>query len=357
MPRLTVDLTIPIHAESLISTPALTFSHWLPVGKEKGISVAGDDIEILLWFDLECLVFVHDVKGESDLTRYSNVLVNKVRATIDVDNVSDDLATYMLERKANRPPYDHEAHVHFEYVVLGNRVYESLLGRVNRLIAYARAVKGQFWLLEHEVDTNHAHSFWTRCNARGAFCGSDAFRFLPGTGDSFTIVMQSEKRYIGEADWSNVAEYVKDKQKIPFVSELLSGAERLAGSGYSRSALTEAVAALEVAVSNFSKSAQRNEKLSSIVGPRMGVSQLHKQFERLGFTNTVNYLLPLIVPEAVLPADTLACCRAAISARQNVVHNGQRDVPDVHKYIRSIRTCCEILDEFGGTQHLLANIA
>lgn len=128
--------------------------------------------------------------------------------------------------------------------------------------------------------------------------------------------------------------------------ELLSGAEQLAGNGYARSALTEAVTALEVAISDFARSPQHNQKLALIVGPRLGVTRLQKQIEHIGLSGTVSYLLPLLLPDSVLSVKVLEGCRNAIDTRQNVVHNGQREVHDLIEHIASIKACCKALREF-----------
>ena len=46
MPTLTVELKIPIETEPLIGAPALTFTRWLPLGKDKGIAISEDGIDV-----------------------------------------------------------------------------------------------------------------------------------------------------------------------------------------------------------------------------------------------------------------------------------------------------------------------
>ena len=55
--------------------------------------------------------------------------------------------------------------------------------------------------------------------------------------------MTPEEKYITESEWNVVREFVAGSRRTPLVQELLAGAEQLAGNGYSRSALTEAVTA------------------------------------------------------------------------------------------------------------------
>jgi hypothetical protein len=57
-------------------------------------------------------------------------------------------------------------------------------------------------------------------------------------------------------------------------------------------------------------------------------------------------LLPVLLPESVLPEDVLEGCRAAIDQRQTVVHQGQRDVPagSLQSSLRAVRSLCDILE-------------
>ena len=160
--------------------------------------------------------------------------------------------------------------------------------------------------------------------------------------------MTPEEKYLTEGEWESVREFVASTCRTPLVGELLAGAEQLEGNGYSRSALTEAVTALEVAISDFGSSQSANEKLASTYSKRLGIGSLKKQIERMGLSGTVKYLLPLILPETMLPTRIIAGCQEAVTLRQNVVHNGQRNVDAVavRKGILNIKECCKILDEF-----------
>ena len=166
--------------------------------------------------------------------------------------------------------------------------------------------------------------------------------------------MTPEEKYIAESEWDSVREFVTSETRTPLVGELLAGAERLAANGYGRSALTEAVTALEVAISDLGRSDDPNGKLGLVCGNRLGISNLRRQIEHLGLTGTVRYLLPLVFSEEVLPTDILAGCQDAIALRQNVVHNGQREVNEVklRQLLSSIMKCCSILHEYSnyGTQ-------
>jgi hypothetical protein len=342
---LTVELKVPIETEPLIGAPALTFSHWLPIGKSNGISVTEDGLKLLLWFDLQSTWWASQ-PTEEELKNHVNVLAHYVRAEIMVEGVGSDLAKYMQTRDFKRSPNESERATQNEYEQLGARILRVLLKRTNRIIAYARAIKGQYWLLEYGTDMGRLHSYFQTFEARGQIDSGKPFRFQPGVGDTLHIAMTPEDKFITESEWSEVSKFVTSEQRPPLVFELLAGAEQLAGNSYARSALTEAVTALEVAISDFGRLQSHNSKLSSLFGPRLGVDRLQKQIEHMGLSGTISYLLPLILPDAVLSAEILSGCRDAITARQNVVHNGQREVPGLHRYISSIKACCKILREY-----------
>jgi hypothetical protein len=81
---------------------------------------------------------------------------------------------------------------------------------------------------------------------------------------------------------------------------------------------------------------------------RLNVKSLSHQVEHLGLTGSISYLLPLILPEPILPQDVIQGCQLAIAERQNVVHNreGVRDVrPKILRTsLTAIRRMCHLLE-------------
>jgi hypothetical protein len=348
---LTVELKLPIKTEPLVGAPALTFHHWLPIGKINGIHITENDVNLLLWFDLESTWWASQ-PTEDEIKNHVNVLAHYVRAEITVHEVASELATYMKNRDFKRLPAESERLIQAEYDKLGQQILEVILRRFNRLITYAHSVKGQYWLLKYEVDIERPRSYFQSFEARGQIDAGDFFQFKPGVGDKFSISMPAEDKYIGESEWAEVSDFVRGKERTPLVHELLAGSEQLAANGYYRSALTEAVTALEVAISAFGRSQNKNQKLASIVGPRLGVDMLQKQIEHMGLSGTVKYLLPLLLPEDILPSEILSGCRKALDERQNVVHNGTRNVSNIDHFIGSIRSCCKILRDYCSEESL-----
>ena len=151
---------------------------------------------------------------------------------------------------------------------------------------FARAIKGQYWLLNYPVDLKRLHGYFQSFEALGYIDEGKRFRFQPGTSDCISISMTPEIKYIKEGEWNDVEQFVQGQSRPSMVLELLAGAQQLAGNGYARSALTEAVTALEVAVSDFSRSDKCNQALASKYGPRMGIDRLQKQVDHMGLSGT-----------------------------------------------------------------------
>ena len=152
--------------------------------------------------------------------------------------------------------------------------------------------------------------------------------------------------HIRADEWRDIRDFVVSSRRPPLARTLLAGAETLAADGHSRSALTEAVTALEVALYAFARNPAAERAFGPMLAKRMGIGTLHQQVEHLGLSGSVRYLLPVLLPDSVLPEDVLEGCRAAIDQRQTVVHQGQRDVPTgaLRSSLRAVRSLCDILD-------------
>ena len=149
----------------------------------------------------------------------------------------------------------------------------------------------------------------------------------------------------GSEDWNEAREFVLKGRRTRLVDELLVGAEELASEGYRRGALTEAVTALEVAIHEFARH-PATQAFGAKLGQRMDVPKLSKQVEHLGLSGTVRYLLPAILKNDQVDTEVLRECSRAVEMRQNVVHNGQRDVEEakLQSAIAGIRRLCFALE-------------
>lgn len=339
MPDLIIDLKIPIRVEHSIGAPALTFSHWLPLGKEQGITIDERGLEILIWFDLQSTWWASQ-PTEDDLKNNVNVLAHYALCQVTVRGIEPNLSNYVAKRGYDKPNDSvNDAHEN-QYTELGNRVIKTVFSRFNRLIAYARVEKGQFWLVEYDLEEGRDNNFFRSLEAKAKIDDGDTFGFNPVCMKPIVIHMVEEKRYISETEWSKVIEFVVGNERPSLTLELLSRANQLAKHGFARSALIEAVTALEISVSDFAIS---NGKLANKFGERLAVNSLKKQVEHLGLSGTVRFLIPLLLDNDALPSNVLSACQEAITIRNNVVHNGQRNIDDIIRLISNIETFCGIL--------------
>lgn len=345
MPQLSISLKIPFECNPSIGLmPALTFSHWLPMGDKHAIYCEEGDIRLKLWFDEKCTWWASQPTAD-ELKSHHNVLAHRIYVDIEVTHVSEDLAAYIQSRDYSRKPMDSEKKLQDSYLALGEKILSAVLKRINRLIAFARAKKGQYWITELEFDAGRLHSFFNQFEARARLDDGKQFRFQPAAGDQITISMGDDSAYIKESEWIEFHEYVRGTHKPALVGELLAGAEYLLKVGHPRSALTEAVTALEVALHSFARNPAAETAFGKYMAGRIATSSLKSQVQHFGLSGSISYLIPTIIPDNIMPTDVLQACQGALTQRQNVVHNGQRDVNEafVNVAIANIRKFCEIL--------------
>ncbi|PIR39194.1 MAG: hypothetical protein COV35_01370 [Alphaproteobacteria bacterium CG11_big_fil_rev_8_21_14_0_20_39_49] len=97
---LTVDLKIPLKVESLIGVSALTFSHWLPLGKDKGIKHSESGMDLNFWFEIEATWWASK-PTEDEIKNHRNVLAHYILCEVNVTHINSKLAVYMLDNQSN----------------------------------------------------------------------------------------------------------------------------------------------------------------------------------------------------------------------------------------------------------------
>lgn len=340
-----VQMAIPIRGH-------VEFHKWLPLESGDFIVVNDGDMTLTFWFAKDCWFTVKDW-DLADLPNIVNVKVSTIFADVSIKDVSDDLADFIVHtdyyRRASDSYTQEEKRLMQQYEQLGERVHVLTLGRLNRLLSFVRSEKGQYWLEEYPVDPGQRADQFTRFNAQVKSEDSEWNRWVPTITTTIRgAQLPDETRLIDRDDWSRIRKFVVASGDPDLVGELLARAELLAKSGHRRSALTEAVTALEVAISRFSQNPDAGSEFGSHFAERLNLSSLKGQVGRLGLTGTLRYLFPLIFPEDQLPTEILRPCQEAIGQRQNVVHQGQRDVDErkLNLFLHSIRQMCSILGEY-----------
>lgn len=344
MPDLLIRLTIPIDPDDRPPGTPLIFNRWLPIEDAQAIRVVKDDLAVKLWFGMRSILHGADRTPE-DLPRIHNVLAYTVFADITVRNVSADVLSYIARRDFTRGPTAEEEPLLAACDDIAHRSLDLTLRTLNRLLAYVKAQHGQFWLREHALRLEQANSLFVGFKAKARTEGTEWHRFGPGAPDVVHGRIESDERYVHADQWEAIRDFVTSPHRPPFVGTLLAGAEAHAAAGHGPAALTEAVTALEVAVARFAARPASNRIFEALRG-RLDVQSLSKQVKRLGLSGTMRYLLPVLLPESVLPRGVLEDCWKAIDQRQCVVHKGQREVEaDVlRRSLAAIRRLCKVLE-------------
>jgi hypothetical protein len=109
--------------------------------------------------------------------------------------------------------------------------------------------------------------------------------------------------------------------------------------------LLEAVVALELALGAFADNPE-GHRLPDAWKGRVAAEGIKALIDKVGLRGAFALVIPILVSEDRLPSAVLDGCRAAIEARNNVIHNAQRDVPEhlLIGYLTNIQTCCVSLE-------------
>ena len=336
---LLVRMVVPIRSQPIVGVGGVIFHQWLPMSDEDRIVVEGNGLELALWFDRSSLDYP---KGEDPL-RCANVSAHRLIVEARIHDLGEDFLDFILAVSNEPKP---EGYPHSDrYMELGEKLYSFSMNCINRLITFARVEKGQYWLEEFEVNLDRMASAYISFRSVCSRDGVRWYNWRPTSSERVTVVMTKESSWIERDDWSRAAGYLSGKGRSNFVFDLLMSALANAWGGRRRTALVDAVTALEVAISDFAKSHLSDRAFGPTLADRMDVRSLKSQVEHMGTSGTIRYLFPVIFPEEVVSGDLLNTCQGAVAERNNVVHNGQRDVEEkrVLKHITSIERLCRIL--------------
>jgi hypothetical protein len=140
-------MDLPILAHNIVNTPAMIFSRWMPLDEDEFIVIQEENATLRLWFDRSCWHNVTHAGG--DIPNHVNVLVDRVFADVTLRDLPEGLVDY-IELTASEP-HPPEGPFQQEYRELGQKVYFLTLTYLNRLINYARSMKGQYSIYYPQV--------------------------------------------------------------------------------------------------------------------------------------------------------------------------------------------------------------
>src|SRR5208282_3759352 len=125
------------------------------------------------------------------------------------------------------------------------------------------------------------------------------------------------------------------RRRTSLASELLARAFSGAWLGQRRSALIDAVSALELAISDFAGSRRAQEAFKDHYSLRVEMTSLKSQVDHLGLQATVRYLLPVIFPEDRVSAEVIRTCQEAVNERNHLAHR-HVSKEKVFRFLRAI---------------------
>ena len=354
---LTIEFVVPFGDDDW--GPFMTFYQWLPAGRSEALTKETAGLTARIWVDKDCLSS-QECSADEYISRWQNVSVKQAHVDVEVRGVSDVLANFVYDERDSPkrihhgicPADDKYARLSSEYEALGKRVLSAALTTYNQLIAFVRNHKGQSWLQQRSFENNRMPSMNNAFNATVSIEAHGRVRWCPPGEDQIIIHVSGDETAIAREEWETIQEFVASAARPSLTLELLANAERLMAEGYRRSALLEAASALELSIFDFGKRGTLEGLAPPEVATRFDRKQLLSQIEHMGLSCTVRFLLPILFPESVLPTDRLGHCQEVVTIRNNVIHQGQRDVPEetARPLLASVRITCEMLRKYTATR-------
>ena len=338
MPKLEVSLTLELDGH-------LLFERWLPIANQEEIIVSERNVETHIHFKLESAWRAYQPTTE-ELFKWVNVHAYRLYIT-SFATISPELSEYILTHRRNEIESTFDTEISGidkncidEYRQLGLDMQKTIVRPINRLIEYARAIKGQFQIEPIVPDLENPGQFFMRNKVRANIDGNQ-IDFNPDYSVKLKIsVIQKEETYINADDWPDVLIFIHGTQRAPLPGSLLATAKSLLENNMRRNALVEAVSALEVSLSEFVN--RYGEIQLSNIRARIESENIKSLHKKLGLRGSFDVMLPMLFDEKDLPINMLHLCRKAIEARNNVVHNGGRPPidGDLRTMLNAIDECC-----------------
>lgn len=330
MPKLEISLTLELDGH-------LLFERWLPIAADEEIVVSERNVETHIQFKIESAWWAFQPNAE-ELFKWVNVHAHRLYITSS-SIISHELKEYILTNRRNEigtifntEISDLDRMCIDEYRQIGLDMQESIVRPINRLIDYARAVKGQFQIEKLAQDLENPGQFFLKNNTKANIEGKQ-INFNPDSVVKFTVSAPLDKRtYIRPDDWPDVMRFIHGIQRPPLPGMLLAASKSLLENGMRRNAIIDAVSALEVILNEFVNNYGEIELSDKRV--RLESDKINKLKEKLGFRGSFDVMLPMLFDEQDLPIKMLRTCRKAIDARNSVVHYGGK--PPIDTELRAM---------------------
>jgi hypothetical protein len=326
----------------------LVFNQWLPEDSASAITVDHDGFRLVISVDRGCVAAPEQVTDDL-LRRWINICVVAVLVEVVVADVPEELGAFVIE-KENWPRGDDIMHspepatrdLAEQYAALGRRIMQAVLHVTNRLVSWANAEHGHYWIATREESPDRMMSNNTGFRASAEYDRGRRVRWCPPNVDAPVVLVSSGEAAIRRDDWQDARSFVGSARRSDAVGEIMGNANALLDSGHARGAVIEAVSALEGAVNRFA----RAPKIEVLRSDRLFIrTSFVTDLKHLGFTATVRYLLPLLIPATALTPDLLSRVDKAIECRQRIVHDLQRnlDISDAQSHVRAAANLIAVL--------------
>ena len=352
--KLTVIYTVKFSDDEM-SGPCIGFYKWLPEGENYKLVKVENDLTITLTVNKKCVAQLSEVTNET-IQKNSVNRIYMFFAEVDFGYIDEKLASFIYDERDSgfgkhfgiQPTDERYTQLSLDYNRLGKIALESVLKTSNRLISFARNIKGQYWLNAIVPSKDNLANLNNSWNAK-AIINDKKFRWFPSDTNRLHFdVILDHSTAIHLEEWNEVNSFVCSESRPNIIFELLANSKYLINQGHRRSSIIESVTALEVAVSEFTKKPKIDVMKMAEYKSRIDTSNIGNQSKHLGFTGSLRYLIPLLFHSDELDDEILKKCFQAIEIRNNVVHKGQRDVSkDLVKEVENaISHCCKILDRY-----------
>ena len=305
MPILEIDLAVDFDGEP-------DFDRWAPIETADCLSANRLGTLVSMTFRLEDLSNV----SREEVDRIMNVGLRRVHLHIQ-EEVNNDIAS--LIRATTKGGEG-------QYKELGNKLQDAAIWTLNRMIGFARAFKGQYWIELVRPDRDNPSQFFLRHGAKSTLDGVPV-QFDPDRRVVHAVVtMPSQTSMITRSDWDEMKKFVAGNSRPPLAGSLIADARASATAGNLRSAVVEAATALEVALNSFARYA--SPRLLKRIAPELETKSVKALVDKLGFRGSFALAIPMLLVEEEFPRTTLSRCRTLIDLRNNVVHQGMRELQE-----------------------------
>ncbi len=353
--RITIRFTIPL-SDTEWGGPSIIFYQWIPERDPEVLTITNsNNRSIRVCIDRTCVCSLHEVTDER-INSWVNISVSKLKVEVVLNNIEDDLAKFIYEERESprgihhgmKPDDYRYEELQNEYSNIGIDALKSAISVVNRVVSYARNVKGQYWLTEKKIDEKRLNGLNDTFCAESKIDDGDWFRWCPYYVECIEVCLEDDNTSIKKDDWDSVSSYVQDNNRPNLTFELLANARYLFSNDHMRSSVIESVSALEVSVSKSGKH-PNIEMLSNITQTdRIDIKNIGNQIKHMGLSGSIRYLIPLLFGENWLSTEVLEKSYKAIVVRNNVVHGGQRGVSSklASDILNGVSSYCRILDTY-----------